>query len=130
MMVKKCSKFHRCTQRGLNFLETVYELLINPSTLVCMTFYGFYLYLLCVLETVCVDVVGVWVATYSDFVISVSSHYKFVFLCCQLEVKKRIVILNWKEKTDENVIYQYNNNIYLISRTTDIKIPSSYSLYY
>ena len=99
-----------------------------------MTFYGFYLYLLCVLETVCVDVVRIWVAAYSDFVIPVSSHYKFVFLCCQLEVKKKN-ISNSKlkiknKKTDESVIFQYNNNIYLISRTTDIKIPSSYSLYY
>ena len=31
MMRKKCSTFHRCTLRGLNFIETVYELFDNPS---------------------------------------------------------------------------------------------------
>ena len=31
MMRKKCSTFHRCTLRGLNFIETVHELFDNPS---------------------------------------------------------------------------------------------------
>ena len=29
-MRKKCSKFHWCTSRGLNFIDTVYELFDNP----------------------------------------------------------------------------------------------------
>ena len=31
MMRKKCKKFHWCTSRGLNFIETVYDLFDNPS---------------------------------------------------------------------------------------------------
>ena len=33
-MRNKCSTFHRCTSRGLNFIETVYELFDNPSYII------------------------------------------------------------------------------------------------